>query len=1283
MRLIKSLIISFLTLFLLLILFAPSFLSTEWGTDQITKWSEKEGQLLRIEKISLSWFGSQKIKNLHFEEGQKGRVIDLKEAILDAPLWRLLFSSNYLNRLTIQEPYIRLTKQESISPKPHEEGSPVLSQSVAAPFIFFGEIQIKNGRLDLKGWKEEITLSPLNMIASRPGPDLPFEISLTGRTVREKIDGTFEVNLAADNLQELTKARFKAQGEVENFPSAIIDAFTSSSVPPNLFHDLLGDLFNFQMALTTSDKEQNFAFTVESLKGKGGLTGKWDGKEIALTGPAKFEWTLSPTFFNLFPELVLEKDTPFTAEAQRFSISTTGDLSSLDIQGALTFSEAPMKYEGMPLNLNDFKGEAFVDTADKITFQASSKITAPGLEKGSFSFFSEFDRASQTLTSFKTEWQEVPTGLAAPFIPQAQELLGDRIHLKSSAKKEGEVIRGKFEAVTPHLKINPTEFIITDDFSLIQPLEFTFLTKTPFPYLPYAVTGGFEGAIHSFQMPLEKSLESFEKGAFRFSGKTTLLDLSALPEEFPLQTLEFKDIEIQKQNNASITFDGSLEAKHRENFEYALYLNGPMIVNFNGTGGLDRVESLIVKGKNKNFEMQTHLASSSLPNIWETIEETKIAFTFPDASLPELEKGPALNLTIAPFAFDAFSPLLPQVRLNGKGAVDSLKPRFAEGNLENLQFDFALNCPEEAFEASLTATPRLPNGETGSLQAQIKGREFLEEDRFNTDSLYLESLAKIEKLTPNILSPLLGNIDLEPFFGPEIALTYLIQIDDLNTKPTGSLNYTIKGEYLTSEGALKLEDTIKAEGPLTLSGILTPKLMRMLSPRLELAINAPYEATLSEFSLPRGDFWGSSLKGSIKIGDLDLSQVVFQSTFSEFSSPQLRELIGFSVQSRSLDQKTKERGSLNIRGTLSNLSEDSSNWMKEADLDFNAEMDRFPLASFFEVVTTNPYTQDLIRGISANELSKGYMRAELKEGSGHASLVLDNPSSKIKGDFNIRSGLLSFESPFTAEMKLTADLIQGFLGKLNPIFRSALPSDHMITLKIDKEGTYYDLNALEPLTTAAFENSMLDVGKIRFRREGIIANILGFLDDSLRDSEVDIWFTPFYASMKNGVYRQKREDFLLANRYPMAIWGNVDIPREYIDMILGVDSWTLERAAGVSGLPEDYMMLFPIKGPFGNAKIDTTKAIARIAALRAQAVEDKTVKTIGTLFNVIAAPKAERKDIPEPTTSPLPWADEIRKLRQEKKKEQEKEKDTLFKNPVKKEDDQEKILPFDLPKLFR
>ena len=230
-------------------------------------------------------------------------------------------------------------------------------------------------------------------------------------------------------------------------------------------------------------------------------------------------------------------------------------------------------------------------------------------------------------------------------------------------------------------------------------------------------------------------------------------------------------------------------------------------------------------------------------------------------------------------------------------------------------------------------------------------------------------------------------------------------------------------------------------------------------------------------------------------------------------------------------------------------------------------------------------------------------------------------------------------------MKITPEMSQLLLKEVNPLSLSYFYSEDSVVLEVPAKGFSLPVSPVN-LQTASIPKSRLELGKIQCKNEGNVNTALSLLKSKQFNKEktLMLWFAPLDFQVAQGIANIERTEILIAQSLDVAIWGNIDLTKHYVDMVLGLPGPTLYQAFGVQNLPDNYVLTIPMKGPANAVVIDTSKATTKMALLFAwqqQIVQGTIGKSpggalFGELLNrVVTLPDSDAK-VP-PAKHPFPW----------------------------------------------
>jgi hypothetical protein len=127
-----------------------------------------------------------------------------------------------------------------------------------------------------------------------------------------------------------------------------------------------------------------------------------------------------------------------------------------------------------------------------------------------------------------------------------------------------------------------------------------------------------------------------------------------------------------------------------------------------------------------------------------------------------------------------------------------------------------------------------------------------------------------------------------------------------------------------------------------------------------------------------------------------------------------------------------------------------------------------------------------------------------------------------------------------------------------------------------------------------------------------------------------------YLSYHDGIADISRMDMLVADLFPIAVWGKVNFIEDRINMKLGLGGQTLRNAFKLKGVPNNYYLQLSMKGNLSDPSINSNKASTKIAAFISQLRGGPQGAIVGGILDLIGGTMGQ-KSIPKPTTAPFPW----------------------------------------------
>ncbi len=364
-------------------------------------------------------------------------------------------------------------------------------------------------------------------------------------------------------------------------------------------------------------------------------------------------------------------------------------------------------------------------------------------------------------------------------------------------------------------------------------------------------------------------------------------------------------------------------------------------------------------------------------------------------------------------------------------------------------------------------------------------------------------------------------------------------------------------------------------------------------------------------------------------------------------------------------------GSLRATGNLPpSFASDPKNWNIAIDL----SLKQFPTAPF-DIAFHSLGGENLpFRAIFGQNI-QAMLHVSIQDLTGPISLTVQSPQTRLSLIGKLSNGVLSLNETTYLQGMISPEMSRLFLKKLNPLSISSIQSEGPITFEIPKEGFSLPLFPLD-LAHAQIPKGRLELGRIHCHNEGNVKIALSLLKSHYAENggDLPLWFAPLDWKLSQGVVSIERTEILLADSLDVAIWGNVDLVKNYVDMILGLTREALAKAFGIHDLPENYVLLIPMKGKMDDVEINSGGATTKIALLLAWQKQilsqgfgtGNAGKLVEGLLGAIATLPDQNANVPN-AKHPFPWEQESRKRKTaaEGKPKKFKPKENSFKQLLK------------------
>lgn len=1219
--------------------FLPTLVSSSWGKTKLTAWiNQSIPGAVDLDTLSLTWRGPQRLQGVTLLDAQRKPVLTLEHITINASLFDLIRRTSIAGAVEWKSLNIHLIGDS--------EGNTNLLKALdksccKEPFHPVNPVVI-----DLKNTDGKISLAD----------NMPMTMQLTGETQRNGSQGKFFLDAEmkgvtlqqvlegnqtlAERLASRSDAELKVKADIANFPVDLLDQLISlrSSSPPGLLTELLGDTLN----LTVNQQNIAKGISLNVIGKTPALSLNADvlvDQTLTLAKPAQATLNLTPASISHLKQWLNIK-TPW-----ELSSPAAVSLSIADLQVPLSALKSSFK------NFN----------AESVGIHATLDINQANL----------VHVVSKEPLDLRHVHATVATEADAPKASVA--VTGEAMHADQPAK-----IR---------LNVSIPKQILLKDTSKLSLNDMTIegeVVKAPLAFLDSFITSPVSLAtLLGPQANLAFSMQP-ESGrllaAIQF--KSERLEIPRIAFWLDHQITLHKSSPILLKVNPYMMGQlfPKLEAQLQGPATAQLTLNTCTIPMEHLASPWQTIQfwdlDATVKIASARFSHVPHLGAFSLNDFLVHFFSTPSNVPVLSASfhlLPEgqnllgniLGKKAQIKTSVEFEAGTKGQPVAKAIKIdfNSDAAIKQLGTRwFFDPQLSLISVNFAgSTLPKQDRAAQID--PQEPAPQTDSDFRQLRGEHMAgkfrgsaslhnwkQGDTIDFKQAALNVRASADALPTELISLFSGNQELASILGDSVHLS--MDIDTaLSGQGNGAISLDVNSNRLACALDLDLGEVIRLgnKRPAVLSLTITPDsyaaLRRYLNKddqgQFTLTEPATAKLTLHSLKIPRtlslfqggieGDFHLDRLRGKDVLTDHSVS---FDSFQGHITSKNIAEAVHFSMHTQGSNaQSTPSAGK--IEGTLNRgFTPDGSINHQDLSLSFNANINTLPVSLLCQFVCLDPKLKQKIEALIGPTLNAN-IQAQLQQMSGPFFADVQGSNGHFTLDAYLNNGILTLNQDITAQLKVTPELGEHVLKDLIPILGGMLSAEHPISLTLYKEGFYLPLRNASPLNIQ-IPHGTLNLGKVRFSEKSQIAKAFNLLIPN--SSSPLVWLTPAYFSLNQGTVTLERVDMLISGNYPVAAWGNVDIGKDRVDMVIGLSGAAIAKAFHVTGISNNYFLQLPLKGRLNNASIDKTKVVGRLSALAAHSQGGPQGAVLGTVLDIATGGLTENP-VPPPTTNPLPWQD--------------------------------------------
>jgi hypothetical protein len=590
-------------------------------------------------------------------------------------------------------------------------------------------------------------------------------------------------------------------------------------------------------------------------------------------------------------------------------------------------------------------------------------------------------------------------------------------------------------------------------------------------------------------------------------------------------------------------------------------------------------------------------------------------------------------------------PICSQFKILSGSDSSSLK---LEANIDPLGFDIGteLTAKDTQIQSELNLKSGLSKVHAKTYIFGAKSQGTIEADLIGTDKQIQNGvlifknppLEDIGKLNPNLkkLAVLLGQNSSGQirFSNKDNQTTYDVDLSSQNVTLAGSLLYKDKLSLLKP-----------ITGKLKIQSLDLP----FISTQLPFQLKKPCDIQLNikSLNIPVSNKNQSEwdLDGSIIVSNLSLAQKLKTVQLDAFSCAIYKPInkpdfiLDLSGDVYSSSGKSLTTGSLsghidikNLKGSFLNMDLSSSEVLAKLKLD------SFPtlLLDFFQTKADLPFTTTFGDQINVNiDLSH-------QKDSGFFKTMLVGKDTVIKLNAIKTGSLYRLSDDVVIQTRMSQELSKLFFYK-KPMGVEKFSSNYPIVCRIGSKGSQFSLFPFDPKKLTLPECAF-DFGRVTLDCDNLLPKALNLLKNSGNSKNISVWFQPIKSNIQNGLMNFPRFDFLVQDHFQMALWGDIDLNKNQVGMILGLTANCLQKAFGITDLPKNYVLQVPVSGPLDDVKIDSKKAASKIGTIIAmqqggsllEQFGGKSGGIVGGLLKELSKIPDADKTAPSPQ-EPFPW----------------------------------------------
>lgn len=258
--------------------------------------------------------------------------------------------------------------------------------------------------------------------------------------------------------------------------------------------------------------------------------------------------------------------------------------------------------------------------------------------------------------------------------------------------------------------------------------------------------------------------------------------------------------------------------------------------------------------------------------------------------------------------------------------------------------------------------------------------------------------------------------------------------------------------------------------------------------------------------------------------------------------------------------------------------------------------------------------------------------AYLKNNRGYANVDINSPQCQAVLRAKLDNGRAYLQKPFQAAIAITPAFSDLFFKNMGIAVASATKP---LTVYIDPKGFEFPYRNYK-VRALKMPFARVDIGQLIVRNRGNPEDVSELFKMKFNERQlIDLWFAPMDLRVNNGLMKVDRTEVLYNKAQEVCYFGQIDLYREYVDMILGLTAQSLDSALGLA-LPDGYVLQIPLRGPYGNVELNKEAAMSQIAMLIAGRVGSAIGGPWGDFLGAFGEAASNQRNVPPPK-HPFPW----------------------------------------------